>query len=108
LDLEGPNSVVCGRGGDVDDAASGSNEAPNMSSAPIDPNQILRQPAVSALVGLSRASIYNRINPKSRFHDPQFPRPVPLNGRKKGGAVGWVARDVLKWIDDLQPSNRDG
>ena len=72
-----------------------------MTSPPIDPNQILRLPAVSALVGLSRASIYNRLDPRSKWHDPRFPRPVSLNGRKKGGAVGWIARDVLNWIGDL-------
>jgi prophage regulatory protein len=56
---------------------------------------ILRRPEVEKLTGLSRSTIYAKINEESRYFDPQFPRPIRL-GR---GAVGWKSAEVLVWID---------
>ena len=55
---------------------------------------IIRLKDVKALTGLSRSSIYDRLDPKSKRHDPTFPRPVSLGAR----AVGFSKREVGEWI----------
>ncbi len=52
--------------------------------------RILRRPEVEKLVGLSRSTIY------SRLEQGTFPKPVPLGGR----LVGWVEQDVQNWIQE--------
>jgi prophage regulatory protein len=51
-------------------------------------NSILRLPAVKALTGLSRSTIYNRIA------EGTFPRPLPLGPR----SVGWLSNELDAWI----------
>lgn len=51
--------------------------------------RILRLPEVKARVGLSRSSIYLRIN-----DDPEFPKPISLGDR----AIGFLESDVDRWI----------
>ena len=52
-------------------------------------NRILRRPEVEKLVGLSRATIYERMS------EGTFPKPLPLGGR----LVGWLERDIQDWIN---------
>lgn len=51
--------------------------------------QILRLPAVKAITGLSRSTIYAFIAAGS------FPAPIPLGRR----AVGWDAAEIDSWIE---------
>lgn len=51
---------------------------------------ILRRKQVEHEVGLSRSTIYARVN------DGTFPRPVQIGPR----AVGWRAGDIEKWLAD--------
>ena len=51
--------------------------------------RILRLPEVQEKVGLSRSSIYLRIQ------GGNFPSPVSLGGR----AVGWLSAEVEAWIE---------
>lgn len=50
------------------------------------------------LVPVSRATIYDWMNPSSPRYDQTFPRPVRLAVSARGGAVGWREVDVLNWI----------
>jgi prophage regulatory protein len=52
------------------------------------PDTILRLPAVKAATGLSRSTIYERIQKGT------FPSPIPLGDK----AVGWLASEVGAWI----------
>ena len=52
--------------------------------------RILRRPEVEKLVGLSRSTIY------SRLEQGTFPKPVPLGGR----LVGWIEQDVQNWLKE--------
>lgn len=52
------------------------------------PMAILRLPAVKARTGLSRATIYRKIQ------CAEFPRPHQLSQR----AVGWLEADIEAWI----------
>ncbi len=56
-------------------------------------SKILRLPAVRAQTGLSRSTIYLRLNQGT------FPQPVSLGGR----AIGWLESDVNAWLEKLIP-----
>ena len=45
-------------------------------------------------IKLSRSSIYNKINPKSQFHDPSFPKPRRLGKR----CVRWDEEEIHNWM----------
>lgn len=62
-------------------------------------NEILRLPEVTAKTGLSRSSIYLRIN-----NDSQFPKPVSLGAR----AIGFYSSEVQNWIDSRARSQKSG
>lgn len=66
--------------------------------------KILRRKQVEQRLGLSRATIYARMNPNARAgeYDPSFPKPIAL-GRK---AVGWVESEVEAWIEAQIRSSR--
>lgn len=49
------------------------------------PVRILRMPELTMILGISRSSIYEKLNPKSRYYDADFPRPVRLGT----ASVGW-------------------
>jgi prophage regulatory protein len=68
---------------------------------------ILRASKVSNLIGVSRSTIYDWINPRSPRHDSSFPLPIRLSGRN-GGAVGWLASDLQNWIDGRKAASRGG
>lgn len=75
------------------------------------PVRILRLKQVVDRTGLSRSTIYDRINPNSKRYDASFPKPIKLSGGKEGsGAVGWLESAVNRWIKqccqpDMQPSS---
>lgn len=52
--------------------------------------RLLRRPEVEQLVGLSRSTIYTRLEKGT------FPKPVPLGGR----LVAWVESDIQAWIEE--------
>ena len=53
---------------------------------------ILRMPAVLKMVGLSRTSLWRRIN------SGDFPSPVKLGG-DGSRAVGWRRAEVERWLE---------
>ena len=61
-----------------------------MADARQPPHCILRRKQVEARTGLSRSTIYARINAGT------FPAPVSLGPR----AVGWIEGDVQRWISE--------
>lgn len=50
--------------------------------------QLLRRPDVEKKTGLSRSTIYKRID------EGTFPKPIPLGGR----LVAWLETDIQDWI----------
>lgn len=58
---------------------------------------LLRMPALIERTGLSRSGIYARLDPRSRYYDPCFPRQVHLSSSRRG-AVAWLAPEVDAWI----------
>ncbi|RDU98118.1 AlpA family phage regulatory protein [Trinickia dinghuensis] len=59
--------------------------------------KIARLPRVIELTGLGRSSIYNRMDSRSRYYDPTFPRCFSLS-TSENGAVGWDEEQVRAWV----------
>lgn len=57
---------------------------------------ILRLPGVKARTGLSRSTIYDKIQKK------EFPAPVKLGER----AVGWLDSEIDAWVHQLVENSR--
>lgn len=68
---------------------------------------LLRLPDVVRLVGLSRASIYSRLDSRSKYWDPSFPRPISLSPSGRG-SVAWVSEEVETWIRQRIETSRRG
>ena len=66
-------------------------EQTNLSNLPL---RILRMAELTALLGISRSSIYEKLNPKSRYYDADFPKPIRLGA----ASVGWRSTSVDEWI----------
>ncbi|MFJ3483536.1 helix-turn-helix transcriptional regulator [Pseudomonas sp. NPDC090202] len=56
--------------------------------------KVLRLKDVQERIGLSRSTIYDRLNPNSSRYDESFPKPISLGG----AAIGWVEESVDLWI----------
>lgn len=88
----------------VADAASGEHHCVALVDQPKDPvmpafiapapDSFLREKQVLVTVGLGRSSIWSFSNPRSRYYDPSFPKPVKLGAR----AVAWRASEIFAWV----------
>ncbi len=58
------------------------------------PDAILRLKRVRELTGLSRSTIYSKLDRRSKQYDPTFPRSVSLGPR----AVGFPESEIRAWI----------
>ena len=69
---------------------------------PAAPN-ILRVKEVARRLGLSMAAVWYKANPKSRHHDPAFPKPFKVSA----SVTGWLESEVNAYIEHLA-SARNG
>lgn len=60
-------------------------------------DRVVRMKELVTLIGLSRSTIYDRLNPKSKRFDPTFPKPIQLGA----SSIGWKMGAVLAWIAAL-------
>ena len=58
------------------------------------PLRILRMPELTMILGISRSSIYEKLNPRSKYYDAEFPKPVRLGA----ASVGWQSVSIEAWI----------
>lgn len=58
-------------------------------------NQILNIKQLVEITGLSRATIYSLLDPKSKYCDSSFPKQINITSHR----VGWVAKEVNDWIE---------
>ena len=68
--------------------------------------QFIRLPEVINLTGLSRSSIYARINPDSPYYDPSFPKQKKLSPRKRGSVV-WFQHEIENWMKSFLNSKEE-
>ena len=60
---------------------------------------LLRRQEVERRTGYAKSAIYSRMDPRSKFFDPTFPKPVSLGGAPDNPtAVRWVEHEVDAWI----------
>ena len=57
--------------------------------------RILNIKAVIEITALSRSTIYEMMNPKSKYYDSTFPKPVRLTEIR----VGWVSQEINDWLE---------
>jgi prophage regulatory protein len=57
-------------------------------------HQLIKRPELEQLIGLSRSSIYDRLNPKSKRYDATFPKAIKLSHSTR-----WRLSEVLDWIE---------
>lgn len=67
------------------------NENVNQSNLPL---RILRMTELTVMLGISIFSIYEKLNPRSKYYDPDFPKPIKLGA----SSVGWQYASVEKWL----------
>ncbi|MFN3288890.1 MAG: helix-turn-helix transcriptional regulator [Acinetobacter sp.] len=58
-------------------------------------NQILNIKQLIEITGLSRATIYSLLDPKSKYYDTHFPKQINITTHR----VGWIAKEVNDWIE---------
>jgi prophage regulatory protein len=63
---------------------------------------MLRLKQVIERTGLSRSTIYGKLDPKSSQHDPSFPTQVSVSL----GAVRWIDSEVSAWIEQCVSLSR--
>lgn len=56
-----------------------------------------RRRQVEAITGLSRSTIYAKMDPRGPHYDPTFPVPVRLGAR----AVAWRESEIVAWMNGL-------
>lgn len=57
--------------------------------------RIVRLSEVTMMLGLSRSTIYDKLNTRSRRYDASFPKPLKLGQ----SAIGWPLSAISMWID---------
>lgn len=57
-------------------------------------HRLLRRKQVEQSLGLSRSTIYARLDPKSRHYDPDFPKPIKLGTT----SIAFVESEVQDYI----------
>lgn len=60
--------------------------------------KIMRRPEVESTTGLSRSSIY------SKMETGTFPKPIKLSER----SVGWIEQEVQEWLKNRISATREG
>lgn len=61
---------------------------------------IIRMKQVIEKTGLSRSTIYARLDKSSTVYDSTFPKQVNLcpESRSRSGAVGWFEEEIDEWL----------
>lgn len=57
-------------------------------------HRLLRRKQVEQAIGLSRSTIYARLDKKSPHYDPTFPKPITLGSM----SVAWIESEIQNWI----------
>lgn len=61
-------------------------------------HDLLRVRDVLALLKVSKSTLYSRLNPRSRYHDPSFPRSFKLD---RGRTTYWRRHDLEAWLSHI-------
>ncbi|CAG1001335.1 hypothetical protein MTYP_02908 [Methylophilaceae bacterium] len=59
-------------------------------------HRLLRRKQIEQLLGISRSTIYARLDPKSKQYDPDFPKPIKLSA--SSDSVAWIEAEAQDYI----------
>lgn len=59
---------------------------------------VMRLPQVMAALGVSRSTLYLKMDPKSKYYDTEFPMRIKLGAK----AIGWIEDEILNYIEILR------
>lgn len=62
-------------------------------------NHIIRMKALCRMVGLSKSSIYARLDPASPYYDETFPEGFKIGNTVRCRARGWYEADIENWLE---------
>lgn len=65
-------------------------------------HRLLRRRQLEQLLGISRSTIYARLDPKSRHYDPDFPKPIQLGAT----SIAWIEAEAQAYIAHLIAGSR--
>lgn len=82
--------------------ATNQKESVVMSIKRLEPLVMLRLRDVLNRTGLSRSTIYNKLDASSPHYDEKFPRQVRLGS----GAVRWIESEIDLWLEKCVVSSR--
>jgi prophage regulatory protein len=59
--------------------------------------QFLRLPEVLKRLGISRSTLYARLNPSSKYFDSTFPKQLKLFPSLERSSVVWISHEIIDW-----------
>jgi prophage regulatory protein len=65
-----------------------------MENTPQTQHRLLRRTKLEQKIGLSRSTIYARLDKKSPHYDPTFPLPIILGV----ASIAWVEAEIENWV----------
>lgn len=66
-------------------------------------DRALRITNICKQLGLSRSTIYGKMNSRSTQYDEKFPKPFKISAK----AVAWSENEILQWLDCKKASTRN-
>lgn len=66
-------------------------------------DRALRIAGLCKLLGLSRSTIYGKLNPRSTQYDDKFPKPFKIATK----AVAWSSNEILQWFEGKKAFKRN-
>lgn len=60
-------------------------------------DKVIRVGDVAEKIGISTASVWAKVNPKSRLFDESFPKPFKISAN----ATGWLESEINEYIQTL-------
>lgn len=59
------------------------------------PTAVLRPESTAGFLSIGESTLWEKLNTKSRYHDPDMPLPVELGGRNRG----FLVSELLAYLD---------
>ncbi len=66
-------------------------------------DRALRIQNICKQLGLSRSTIYGKLNPRSVQFDPRFPKPFKIAAK----AVAWSENEITQWLEVKKTNMRN-
>lgn len=64
-------------------------------------HSVVRRKRVAEKLECSLSSLYNKLNPKCKYYDPTFPKPIRLGAN----SVGWIESEIDDWLQSRERVN---